>query len=585
MFKIDELKLYSDQSQEYIYKFSEGINYFKGSNDTGKTEFYEFLDYMFGKSGEINNTKGWFKHLAKASLKFTYNDISYVITRTKDSESNSFGYADEENEECISKRIYVDRLNQVFGADREITDKIKEFTGENFTYRTFTLFNFLGETGQGLMNDFFDKCSEIEYKIKLPSLLDLIFNKNVSEIIAFEKELEELINEVKQLEKDEFKIEYIQNQINENINILGLNIVYTGINKERVLEKLEEAKNLNEIQKKKNENIVELKYLFNHINEQIKIYESSTIDLKQIDIANKNRKSLLNNLEDMIKTHPEFDYMIEPINTVLNNIDNSISLTNYLITDKTISELDKKRKKIKNELDKCDHYTKLYDLNEKEKACTLLENYLMEDKISSSKAQLKEKKDRIIQIRRQLKELKKAQDNDKINSLSEQITRFYKSATSAKLVQEDIAVNGFKIVYIKNGNTLQPRRIETINYEGISKEVEVNYSQGSMARHTLIQLSGYLAFLRLLLNEGIYPIIPILVIDHISKPFDENNIKGIGEIINFAISMIGIANLQIFLFDDETYEKLSINPNHAENLVTNEKTGFIPFYTPPINER
>jgi hypothetical protein len=106
-----------------------------------------------------------------------------------------------------------------------------------------------------------------------------------------------------------------------------------------------------------------------------------------------------------------------------------------------------------------------------------------------------------------------------------------------------------------------------------------------MARHTLMQLSGYLAFLNLLLNEGIYPIIPVLIIDHISKPFDENNIKGIGEIINSAVSVIGDKNLQIFLFDDEPYEELSIKPNYAENLVTDKKSGFIPFYFPIIEDR
>lgn len=227
---------------------------------------------------------------------------------------------------------------------------------------------------------------------------------------------------------------------------------------------------------------------------------------------------------------------------------------------------------------------RLYDLNEKEKACALLENYLSEDEISSSTAQLKEKRERISEIRKQLRELKKSQDNSKIKSLSEQITQFYETATSAKLVQDDISVKGFKIAYIKNGNTLQPRKIETIKDDGIEKEVEVNYSQGSMARHTLIQLSGYLAFLNLLLNEGIYPIIPILIIDHISKPFDENNIKGIGEIINSAVSVIGDKNLQVFLFDDEPYDELSIKPNYAEDLVTDQKTGFIPFYTPPIKQ-
>lgn len=34
----------------------------------------------------------------------------------------------------------------------------------------------------------FDKCSRIEYKLKLYALLDLIFNKNTNEIMALEKE-------------------------------------------------------------------------------------------------------------------------------------------------------------------------------------------------------------------------------------------------------------------------------------------------------------------------------------------------------------------------------------------------------------
>ena len=58
----------------------------------------------------------------------------------------------------------------------------------------------------------------------------------------------------------------------------------------------------------------------------------------------------------------------------------------------------------------------------------------------------------------------------------------------------------------------------------------MNYYTGSMARHTLMQLSGYLGFLKLLLEENKYPIIPFLVIDHISKPFDKDNSLAIGKI-------------------------------------------------------
>lgn len=586
MFKIDELVLYDNNDKEYSYKFSKGINYFIGDNATGKTEFYKFLDYMLGDSISIDDVEQpWFKPFNKATLKFTYNNISYCATRTKDPQINTFKLADEEYSESIPKSFYVDRLNQVFGGNRNIMNSIKEFTGESYTYRVFTMFNFLGEKGQGLMNNFLDKSTrDIEYRIKLPSLLDLIFNEHIQDIFYLEKEIDKLEKEVKKLEKAVYREEYVLDQINECINILDINVVYSGTNGANVLDKLEEAKNLNSKQKKKQEDIIELEFLFNHINEQIKTYKSSTENLKQIDIANKNRKTLLGNLSEIIDNKPEFKYMVEPIVKLTKDMDNSISFTNYVIADKTINELEKKRNKIKKQLNESKHFDRMYNLTQKEKACVLLENYLKEDKITSSKDQLKTKLEQIANKRKDLQILKKYQDYNKVEKLSEKMTKYYKAGISAKIVKDDTSVDGFRISYIKNGNTLQPKKTEEIAEDNELTTFEVNYCEGSMARHTLIQLSGYLAFLELLLREKRYPILPILVIDHISKPFDSTNIKGIGEIINFASSDIGEDNLQIFLFDDEHYNTLALKPNHSEELVTESKTGFIPFYIPPSKE-
>lgn len=586
MFKIDELTLVNNNDEEYTYSFTKGINYFQGSNDAGKTEFYEFIDYMFGRSEQLDLSKEWYKPLSKAILKFTYNDISYAITRTKDPDFNYFEYIDEEqNEGIIPLRIYNERLNSVFGINKDIAEKISEFTGENDSFRIFTMFNFLGETRQGVMNDFFDKCSRIEYKLKLHALLDLIFNKNTEEIMALENELNKLVKDIKDLEKSEYKSEYINNQINDCINILGIGVIYDGTNKQKILDKLDDAKQLNAIQKKKSENIIELEYIFNHINEQIKTYENTQVDIKQIDTANQNRKLLLENLNEIIKNNSEFEYLVNPIKDVLNEVGKSISLTNYLITDKTIAELKKRRTEVKKELDKSQHYNKLYDLNEKERACALLESFLSEDILNYSKEILNEKRIQLKDIRKKLIVLKKSQDNEKIKLLSGDITKLYKKAISSTLVTGDIANDGFNIKYFKNGNSLQTFRNETIKEDNIEKIVEVSYSKGSMARHTLIQLAGYLGFLQLLLSENKYPIIPFLVIDHISKPFDTDNRKGIGEILNYAISIIGENNLQVILFDDKNHEELSIEPNKAECLVNNTKTGFIPFFVPNDKEK
>lgn len=110
------------------------------------------------------------------------------------------------------------------------------------------------------------------------------------------------------------------------------------------------------------------------------------------------------------------------------------------------------------------------------------------------------------------------------------------------------------------------------------ENILLNYYIGSMARHTLIQLCGYLGFMKLLLEEEKYPLIPILVIDHVSKPFDANNARAIGQVLSSAYTSIGKDKLQIFMFDDEEYETLAIQPEYFENLVGENKSGFNPFY-------
>ena len=54
MFKIKKLRIFSPDNEEFVYKFKAGINYFRGGNSTGKTEFYKFIDFMFGSSEDIS---------------------------------------------------------------------------------------------------------------------------------------------------------------------------------------------------------------------------------------------------------------------------------------------------------------------------------------------------------------------------------------------------------------------------------------------------------------------------------------------------------------------------------------------------
>lgn len=577
MFKIEKLIMISNKNEKYVYKFEYGINYFKGKNSSGKTEFYRFIDYMLGASEKINKQDLYKYTLKEATIEINYDGIIYVLTRTLNPEINYFNYKDEERTESIGSIEYKDKLNSIFTKEESILKDIREFVEENLTYRSFTMFNFLGEKRQGILNDFLDKCSDIKYSVKLNSILNFIFNKNLQLIFELKREMEQLEKEVRILEKASNRFEFICNKINLNLYKLNIPISYNGYNAKEIsgeIEKIKAMQNLNNTYDAKP--ISELEAIYNNIDEQIKIYENRILDSKKMNVEAENRKVLLERLETIINNTNELKYLAEPIVNLVRDLENSISFNKYIINDNTIAEMKKQRENLKREIISNDYRFKRFNIDEKTRAITIIEDYLNED-IKYNDDELKEKKDRIKKIKEQIRVLQNSDDAEKINNISNNITELYRSVYEvSELVKHDIDIEGFKIQYLKKGNILQPM-IE-VKEEDTNDKVLEKYYTGSMARHTLIQLAGYLSFLELLINENKYPIVPILVIDHISKPFDLINRKAIGKIFEKFYEKVDKKDIQIFMFDDENNKDLLVKADLVENLISDDKSGFNPFY-------
>lgn len=564
--------------KSYTYQFNEGINYFKGKNSSGKTEFYSFIDFMFGSSQDITKKPWYTNSLSKATIFFEYNDNRFCATRTRDQNYNYLHYADEESADVIDSREYKDKLNAIFAQDIQLLKDIRKFTNEELTYRAFTMFNFLGEKGQGKIQDFLDKCSDVKYSVKLNPILNFIFNKNLEKIYELQNELDQLRNEVKKLENSSHKFEFIINQVNENLQKLGGSIWYTGKNREDIKVYISSIVDMQNMKKQtKKNNTADLEVMFNNLSEQIKVYENSMADAKQFERESINRRKLLSKLQELLDENSNVSYLVQPMQQLIDDIDNTIFFSNYIITDNTVKELKKQREQIKTEIHRNNSSFKCYTLEQKSKAIALIEEYLSVEIISNEDT-LNRKRKRIYEIREELKALQNSDDIKKIKDLSDFVTELYCSARDiSSVVSDDMQQDGFEIRYLKKGNILQPMICsEDVGNSGLTKKV--NFYIGSMARHTLIQLCGYLGFLKILLENSRYPIIPILVIDHISKPFDDKNSNAIGQVLSSAYKIIGKENLQTFIFDDEDFEKLHIHPDHFENLVTDTKTGFNPFY-------
>lgn len=573
MFKISKLTMTSFSGEEYSYNFKTGINYFKGANSTGKTEFYYFLDFMLGSSRSISD-KIWFRDTLKSAiLNILIDNINVDLKRTQDKDENYIRYADEEWNESINFKEYKEKINSIILPDSDSLIDIRNFTGEDLTYRTFTLFNFLGEKSLGYIIDFFDKGRDLKYAIKLSAILNFIFNNNLKLINKYKEELAKLEKEVDEMNSLLIRANFIIDKVNENLIKLNIDTNFIGNNIDDILSEINKVKRLEDLTPvvKKRRTVIELESIYSNISDQIKIYDTNINNSKAFLVESSNKLALIQTLNNLCQDKPHLSYLAQSIIDLTNDLQKSISFNNYIINNSTIRELKGQLKLVKNEMKKTESKMEYFTASEKIKSLSLIEELLSMD-INVDMELLSSRKERINELKSLIEILQNTDDTQKIDTLSETITKYYASARDhSDVVRSDFSHNGFSLKYYKKGNMIQPIVIS-------KDDKNENYTIGSMARHTLIQLCGYLGFLDLLISEKKYPLLPLLIIDHISKPFDLNNRNAIGKILQTFLSTENGKKFQIFIFDDESYNDLSIVPNHEENLVSETKTGFNPFF-------
>ncbi|EAC4291270.1 hypothetical protein DYE76_12270 [Listeria monocytogenes] len=572
------MNLINVNKEEYTYSFKAGINFFKGKNDSGKTEFYKFIDFMFGSSYDISNIP-WYENLEKAVMVFQKDGIKYKIVRTKNSNINYFDYIDEPNYDNneIDFEEYKAKLMAVFSPNEKNLRELRAFIDEDITYRTFTLFNFLGETRQGVVNDFFDKSHEIKYALKLDSILNFIFNKNLEAINQLKIEFNSLTSDVNKIQAELESNNFIRKRINGLLLQLGVKKIFNGKNSSDIYMEIEKFEKMEEKPTNDKVDLSSLEIYYNTLSEQINEYDKIIQDSKQIENDNRNRESLLRNLQELVRDKKDYQYLINPIISTLNELENSISFSRYVRQDEVVKKLKEQKNDVKDEIQRQSSKFKMYSFNEKTEKIVILKDLLGQKNNEIDLEDLEKKKRRIKDIRYELKKLQNSEDKEKLNKISNLMTTLYKSSKEISTISKtDFNNEGFHLEYIKKGNSIQ-----TIIFDELNDKKD-RYYIGSMARHTMMQLCGYLSFLVMMIKEDRYPLIPFLVLDHISKQFDKENGKAIGSILAELYKNIDKEDLQIFIFDDETCENLNISADYSENLLLNNKTGFVPFYKPEL---
>ena len=564
MFKINSISIFDGEDNSYTYDFQEGVNYIRADNSKGKTVFYQFIDYILG--GSLKSNLEGAEKIVRTEMIFEYKGHTFKVCRILDREENYFYLDNQETAKPIDSTEYKSKLNSIFSSNDEEQRKIKEFTGENITFRQFTMFNFLGENRQGQLQNFWDKASDIKYSVRLTPLMNYIFNPHLEEISKLLNDIKHSKQKLAQLETKTKQSDFFISEINKNLNILGIKVQFNGLNKDKILAELNTVKQSSQkIGETDDKSLADLLTQKNSLDEQIKIYRNNISVLKQDQRINKNRSQMLQSLKRLIDENEEYKYLVEPIEQVLHSIEGDLDFSNYIIKDKTVEALEKQSIELKRIINRKESGLRSFSLEDKVKAIVLLEEYLQQDLIVNN-SKLEQLKTRIRKLRKELNELQNEDDKKKISNLSKNITDIYiSSSLVSKFVLEDVERDNFFIEFIKNGCILQPK---------ISKGDSILV--GSKARKTLIQLSGYIAFIKMLLEEGKYPVIPLLVLDHISKDFSEENQRAVGHILNELNADEDI--VQIIMFDDKRPEELNLNNIHYIELdLGEEKSGFNPF--------
>lgn len=578
MFRITKLKLKSDTSKEYEYDFSTGLNYVQGDNATGKTLFYNFFDYMLGDTQTNISQRDGLAGIASATLEFEFDEIVYTIQRFLVEPRCMFS-RDGVFQTCSTLEELKGLINDALCPSESSQQVVNSFMNANMTYRTFTLFNFLGEKRLGALNDFFDKSDQTKYRVREAELLNLIFNQNPNLIKEKEDELQNLEQRISRLSALENERVFMIGQINQQLAILKSPVSFTGNNIKEIEKIIYEFEDNDEIiRSEKTRTLSELSFMINSISNQISDLSKRLSESKQIEEENRKRAELLSDLNLLIEGNPLYAPLVHSTKELLKDMSGSISMKDRKIQAETLKHMKAAKVELQQEIILNKKKYTPYSVDEKRAALIIVKNYLSEFSLKSHQENLNDLREKATELRKTIKDLKQTDNMNDINTISEKVTAYYTgAASSSSFVAEDTKKTGLSIRYIKNGNTLQPQFESEEENEGELVKRTVNYNCGSHARQTLIQVCGYCAFMEFLLGKKQYPLIPFLVIDHASKPLDKDSKKAIGSIFKELYQRIAKDNLQIFLFGTEQPDELGLKPEKTIHLVENTKTGFNPF--------
>ena len=466
---------------------------------------------------------------------------------------------------------YRKYLNSLFLESADEPAILSEYVGQELTYRTFTLFSFLSEITVGRINGFFSKLLEIKYRVKQRPLFDYLFSTDPDRIVFLQRKIAELNKQARELEARRAFNNHYLGAVNQELAKLGIVERFDGDNASVISELVESAAISIELDSSSSlmaNDVVEADQLRNDIKAQKQMIH----ELKGAKSQDAKRHRLLDRLSSLIANDDSRADLLGQTCNLLSEIEASIPRKDLDLLKELLEHKESRLTHLEAKLTAANVVFNPLDFNEKSKAVLVVNEYLSQYSTLCKPDNYDDVKKDISRLNRELKELKHSDDDNSINSISDTVTDLYHSASQASsFVESDFKQPDFYIKFQKEGVGLQPTFAEG--------EDSVDVFTGSRARHTLMQVCGYFAFMHYLLPRRNVPFVPLLAFDHVSSPFDKESRGAIGAIISKFYSLVNKDDVQLFLFETEDPDTLGIVPDNYISLVSDVRTGFNPFYT------
>lgn len=526
---------------------------------------------MLGADKKSLSEAPWFKEsLQAAKMQISFNGHVFILYR--DLLDNEFRLVIDGTACKVSDlEEYRRYLNSLFLESADEPASLSEYVGQDLTYRTFTLFSFLSEVTVGRINSFFSKLLETKYRVKQRPLFDYLFSIDANRIVLLQRKIADLNKQARELEaRRAFNNHYLE-AVNQELAKLGIVERFDGINAAVISELVESAaiSTILDSSSSLNANdVVEA----DQLRDDIKAHKQMIHELNGTKIQDAKRHRLLDRLSSLIAEDDSRADLLDQTCSLLNEIEVSIPRKDLDLQTALLERKENRLTHLEAKLTAANVVFNPLDFNEKSKAVLVVNEYLSQYSALCKPDNYDDVKKEISRLKRELFKLKHSDDDTSINFISDTVTDLYHSASPASsFVVSDFKQLDFHIKFQKEGVGLQPTFTEG--------EDSVDVFTGSRARHTLMQVCGYFAFMHYLLPKRNIPLVPLLAFDHVSSPFDEESRGAIGAIISKFYSLVDKDDVQLFLFETEDPDALGIVPDKYISLVSDVQTGFNPFYT------